>query len=874
MRLIGRDAELEAVGDFVGRQRLVTLTGQGGIGKTRLAAELVARRSDASSGRASWVDLTSIHQGSDVLSAFLSGCRAAVGPKPTIEDLLDLVHARGDALLVVDNCEHVLDDSVMLIERMIDRCPGLSILATSRLPLEIPGEVTWRLSPLTIPKPKSQLGIAELSEFGATALFIERSQQAAPGLNFENSDAATIKSLCSMVDGNPLAIQLAAARVPSIGLEGLHATLSSSLGILDRPGTRGPTRQRSVTASLRWSYDLLDANTQRMLRALSVFEEGFDLDTAVAITTGSAEDGVGPAGCLARLVEVGFIGFDPANSRYRLLYTVRQFAVDELRKEGEAEAVIEAHARYWVLRGARATVWGADRTPDQIFKYVTDLRSALRWAMTNDPQLGCVAIASYGAALSDLGSDGGLSLWCNWLLALQPRPADWSRAVSAIAPFGLTLGHPGFASAVDEASELATSANDSTAIRQLRIPEFYRRTVAGNFAGVREFIDEAEQSGDAYAAMALATHCALMTAVLGGHDSARYYADAARRAAFAGGLPYRLTVAAIADTVVLQQRGELDAATRVSRAGVDGSPAVRSLELVTLALLALDRGDHQLMEEAVYGLQTIGPVDPGVSNNVHWAHACLTGNWIRAKEAAESLRAIAPYLASHAPTFLLTFATTCAHLGEWTAATETLDQIEAARVVVTEPTFLAEASVALLRARAALAESKVSDANRFVYDALQVAWTNHYVLVTVNALETLAVVSLARGNERLAAKLLGACEARRLAIGYANRDASAATDEHRSSVDPALFDEAHSLTISDTVALALRSRGTRRRPLIGPESLTPTERSVAELAADGKSNQEISGQLLMSVPTVKTHLSRTFSKLGIANRAQLSTRLL
>ncbi len=367
MRLIGRDSELAALAELVGRRRLITLVGQGGIGKTRLAAELAHKESGRYPGGVWWVELASAEQPSDVLAAWGHALNMPLRFKSDADQpVLDFLSRLDDSLVVVDNCEQVLDRVAALIERVLILCPCVSVLATSRSPLEIGGEVTWRVAPLSLPPADVDAQGIALEQYSATALFLERARQGEADRTFAAADGAAVQKICAMLDGNPFAIQLAAARSSALTIDELLRALSDSLDVLQLHSTRGPHRARSVTASIRWSVDLLDPRARTLLGRLSVFPSSFTAEAAAAVSDSSDTDSNDPRLPLTRLVDFGLIDFEPSSGRYRLLFTVRKFAAERLYEHHETARVRARHGRYWLERAIALTRWGNTFSPDKI----------------------------------------------------------------------------------------------------------------------------------------------------------------------------------------------------------------------------------------------------------------------------------------------------------------------------------------------------------------------------------------------------------------------------------------------------------------------------------------------------------------------------
>ncbi|MFI9598038.1 ATP-binding protein, partial [Nonomuraea sp. NPDC052265] len=317
---VGREREHEAVLAAFGASRLVTLLGPGGAGKSRLAAEIC---SSYPAGGA-FVDLVPVRDGF-VAQAAAKVLGVSERAQQPLEDAVIERLRRDRALLVLDNCEHVLDTAAGFAERMLAACPGTRILLTSRERLGVPGERTVPIGPLPLAS-------------DAEALFLDRATAADPEFD---ADPALLTEICARLDGIPLAIELAAARSASLGLAGLLVALDDTLRLLTG-GRAADRRHRSLRAVLEWSHDLLDEEEQVLFRRLSMFCGGFDLAAATALTAGRPPGAVSHV--LGRLVDKSLVVRSPGTaSRWRLLQTVRAFAEDLLRDSGEHDAARELH---------------------------------------------------------------------------------------------------------------------------------------------------------------------------------------------------------------------------------------------------------------------------------------------------------------------------------------------------------------------------------------------------------------------------------------------------------------------------------------------------------------------------------------------------
>ncbi|WP_433330350.1 BTAD domain-containing putative transcriptional regulator [Spirillospora sp. CA-294931] len=339
--LIGRERAVAEVRALLPGERLVTLTGPGGVGKTRLALEAAARSAGSHPDGAWLVELGS--RGPDGLAdavAGVLGVRGETGPA----GLAAALRARR-LLLVLDNCEHVIGPAAALAGRLLAAAPGLRVLATSREPLGIAGERVVVVPPLELPEPG-----ARPDDAAAVRLFAARAAAAAPGFALTAENAADVATICSRLDGIPLALELAAARVRALGVRELAGRLDDRFRVLTSGRRDAPARQRTLRAVIDWSWEPLDEDERTVLRRLAVHAGDCALDAAEAVC---AEPGIDVLGVLPRLVDRSLVVVTE-NHRYRLLESVAAYCAERLREAGEEEAIRRGHARYYTELAERA----------------------------------------------------------------------------------------------------------------------------------------------------------------------------------------------------------------------------------------------------------------------------------------------------------------------------------------------------------------------------------------------------------------------------------------------------------------------------------------------------------------------------------------
>ncbi len=398
---VGRGRELAELGALLDHTRLLTLSGTGGAGKTRLALEL-ARSAEASySGGAALVELAGLADPRLVPDAVAAALDVRALPGQDVVDALVDVLAPRTLLLVVDNCEHLLAASAALADTLLRSAPRLTVLATSREALRIPGEVVFRVPSLDIPDPDQPLTAGELVRYEAARLFVERATAVAPGFELDEENAMDVARICFRLDGLPLALELAAGRLGALSPAAVAERLDDRFRLLSSGNRAAPTRQQTLLATLQWSHDLLEPDERMLFRRLAAFAGGFELAAVEAVCTGDGLDVAGSADLVARLVEKSLVAADEGSRerRYRLLETVRLYAHEQLQEAGEAVAVAERHAS-WAL-----TLAEREHDSSLLEREAANLRAALDTLLAREPHDAlrlCVALRPFWLRRIDL----------------------------------------------------------------------------------------------------------------------------------------------------------------------------------------------------------------------------------------------------------------------------------------------------------------------------------------------------------------------------------------------------------------------------------------------------------------------------------------
>jgi len=889
---VGRERELDELRSlFRGGKRLVTLVGIGGIGKTRLALHLGFSAGDLGWANVYFVELASLTDPGLVDGAVLESVGGGSSRSPLQAAAEHLREA--NALLVLDCCEHVLGAARRVAEVLLRRCPSVAVLATSRSPLDIEGELVWPVPPLSMQK-RGDAGETGASD--AARLFVDRAGHAQARFELSEDVAGAVEAIVRRVDGIPLAIELAAARVRVLSAEEIAGGLDDQLRLL-RGGHRSDPRHQTIRASLDWSHELLTDAERQLFARLSVFSGGFDLEAAAAVCAGG---GIVPGQVLdviEGLVDKSLLVVERRSgaTRFRMLDFVRQYASERLAAAGEGDLLANRHRAYFRALADRADreLWalapasrarlddespnlrvaienGCDRAPDDALAMAGAL--GLYWRVRGREAEGVAAIEQSLRAAPPEPSAGQavalakLSVLSFWLGDFARTQSSATSALEMGAAIGdtrsqaLALSRLGALVILSDpaagdpmlirAAELARAAGDQVALcdalGSLAISYFFQDDPGAMRIPLEETLKVAEAIGyedDIRWCLWCLAHTALSAGQLA---NARAHAE--RALAMMPGQDQLSRYHAIEVLSILDANtGAADTARERAEADLEQSRQ-EGLYLGTGALMyalgvaALAAGD---LDRAAQWATSLYEREPEVYA-VAW-------------QAQEILVAVALARDNSAQAKV--------HVERLLAAAETLRNRRA------------QAIAHLGLARAVLLEGDDHRAESLTHDALKVFLDRGWRPAVIDALDILAEVALFRGQHERAVRLAAAARKQRSILGLvAFPSAQKRTERHLAVVGTALGDEnlkkgledGARLSLDEAVAYAQRGRGEHASATHGWASLSPVERQVVELASQGRNNPDIARELFMSRNAVKMHLSHVYAKLGVANRTELA----
>ncbi|MGD9749614.1 MAG: LuxR C-terminal-related transcriptional regulator [Acidimicrobiia bacterium] len=867
--------------------RLLTLTGSGGCGKTRLAYEAAGSALPGVPDGVWCVELAPIADPVLVAAEFAAtlGLREEFG-RPLLDTLAEqLVHFEG--LIVADNCEHVLEHARQVIEHLLRRCPRLRVLVTSREPLGIDGETTWR-----VPSLDARLG---------AELFVQRARSVRTGYEPTTAEVGIIDEIVDCLDGIPLAIELAAARMNMMSPSDIRDGLSDRFRLLTGGSRTSLARQQTLEASVAWSYDLLDEAEQALARALSIMPD-FDLVAAQALPGEDRGGSPEVVELLGRLVDKSVVRVDhtATATRYRFLESIRQFLQGRLIDSGRADDVRVRHLHHFVSVAERVEPQIAFRESATILAMLEadhdNLQAALDFADTSGRRELALRLAIAMTLFWELRGHVGLAT--RWFARLldqdEPEPTMWrGRACWGAAHIGLYSGDvETMTIRAPEALEQAEVFDDDWArARALNTVGFATAVMDPSQArpGLERSIEIGTRTGDEWAV--LNSRKMLTAAAWAAQDEAAAFEglEALREHADRLGATYFLAWYHGLSGMFLTRRGDLarsrtELETAIALCDQIGEPVTGGMSKAWLWSLDLMEGDYdgaerrsaQLLQRASASGQGLGIADllanlgqVAIARTDPTAAVDLLG-----PAYAAQLEHGIPFMVA---TISMTLASAHRRTGDHDGARALLDDLDTLATALGNSWV--GAHVDLERSRIALALDDAVDAEQRAHAALAVFAGAARLPDITSTLEQLALIALTLESQDQALRLLGAAAAIRSEHGIlAAPPDTQVLDDARAALRKSLGDEAadvhyhegQALTVAAAVEYVSRARGSRKRPNSGWQSLTPPEQRVVDLLAEGLTNPQIAEQMFIARGTVKVHVSHIFAKLGVANRAELA----
>lgn len=904
---IGRAGEVATLVELLNASRVVTVTGPAGMGKTRLATEVARHVADCYPDGVWMVELASLHDPEQLLAAAGSVVPFADEGDQVSLDALAVALGERCVLLVLDNCEQLVHACAQLADELVRRCPHVSILTTSQEPLAVPGEQLWHVRSLALPAPEADDDPDALADTAAVRLFVDRAWAQRADFALTREVAPAVAEICRRLDGNPLAIELAAARLPMLGAAELVRRLEDRFRVLTGGARTALPRHQTLQGALDWSHALLTEPEQVLFRRLSVFDGGWTFEAAAEVCSDDTLHEQRIFDLLSALVAKSLVATDPScPPRHRLLETTRSYAQARLADAGETADAEARHASWFAALAEEAEPELADGEQRTWLRLLDrerdDLLAALSWAADNGQQAVLLRLASalvlywsmrgrfreglewldHAAATTDGPPERrATALWGAGLLAYLLGQHDratahgqdslalareledervQARALTLLGAVGVTTraGPTASMDSLEKGLALARRVGDSWCEVASLVPLGFGHLLAGELEPARQrfegCLDLAERI-DSEAGEGHRLHALLglgrAEVVAGDHRAAedRLW-PAARLADEAGIISARLTaLRALSEAARL--RGDYAAADRLLKECLDaeasmGSTPWSTTSRVLLARLALAQGE---ISEAGRLLDEADLLETGPGLGVPGPRAFVDAAAV--SRVAGDLPAARAWLEQ-----ALTAARRAEDLGAEARALRELGAL--ARTGEDYPRAASLHHEALEQYRRAGEQPGV-----------------------VACLEAFGGLEARQGRARDGARLLSAAQALRDAAELARApinqpqfeaDVACAREALGPEFDEA-WSEGGSLSTQEAVSLAGRRRGPRRRPNHGWASLTRREREVTQLVARGLTNPQIAARLFVSNRTVQSHLSRIYTKLGLPGREVLAAEV-
>ncbi|HEX8645828.1 MAG TPA: LuxR C-terminal-related transcriptional regulator [Thermoleophilaceae bacterium] len=878
---VGRERELAELRETLPRTRLLTLTGAGGCGKTRLALQAAAYSLDRFSDGVWWAELASLRAPAQIGQALADVLE--VRPLPG-ESALDAAARRlrsGRALVLLDNCEHLAGAVGETAAVLLERCPELTVLVTSRAPLGLAGETTWRVPSLPAEE--------------AARLFAERARRVSPGFAVPEAGEPTLTRVCSELDGMPLAIELAAARVRFMSLDQIAAGLADRFRLLTGGARAAPARHRTLRASLDWSHELLDEEERVLLRQLAVFEDRFTIEALEAV---GAQEPRSSLDTLAALVDKSLVVPEQHGrvTRYRLLETVREYALERLAEAGETDAARDRHLSFFLALAEDAGQGSpAALDPDRLTHLeanAANLAAALDQAIETDADRArrlCVALLPLWKTRGMFATAEDA---CMRTLAAGSEPSPLRAPV--LWGHGYLLAFAGRGAeampVLEEALAVAGATGDGTTeARALGVLGMIRHNFDPLGARPLEVRsrEQARKGGDDWCHVAATHALAWSYLVTDDYREADRLFEAALPAAEAlgyheglawiyAGMSYRQMIAADAGRLA-DLGGRAIAAARAV-----GEPVTEGVAHWQMARLEIARGrTAEALARIEASRERLVASGAGMALPQTYVQlAAIRATLGETDRALATLRRVVDSGVDYGWNLawaILQYADVLRTSGDEAGAEA--EAHSALRVARRVQSAMAGAWSKEILGRLATGRGQLTEAENHLQAALATRAERGLRLWLPQSLEALAEVAAARRSHDEAVRLLGAAARARSELTLVRwaPDAprlAALEGELRSALGDdafaAAWQQGESLSAEDAVAWTRRGRGSRRRPPGGWESLTPTELEVVRRAAAGLTNREIAAQMFVTSATVKTHLSHVYAKLGVRNRVELT----
>lgn len=891
---IGRQQEMAEITRLIATTRALTLTGAGGSGKTRLAIQVAAELVEVFPGGVWWVELAPVSDPALVPGAVCSVLSMRQVPGEDVAETLARNVGDRRLLIILDNCEHLIAACAALASALLRRCPAVVLLATSREPLGLDGETAYRVP--SLPFPDEEEALESVAGYDSVRLFVDRAARARPTFTLTAETAPSVAKICGRLDGIPLALELAAARVRVMSPAQIAVGLSDRFHLLTGGARTALPRQRTLEASVDWSYTLLTDDERAVLARLSVFAGSFSLEAAEQVCAGDAIDRYRVFDLLASLVDRSLVQTEESGdeTRYRLLETIRAYARHKLTDAGAAADTRTQHLDHYVSLAERSEPElqgpGLSEWLDRLDRDLANLHVAIDWALTSGQEEKALRIA------------GSITVY--WLVRARYSEVQrlLERALDAATDAEPSVRLKALWSAIlvwftgdfartrrfaEEMEAIARQVSDramlSRAVCWLGWTEFWLGLGPG-VEPLEEALRLAREVGEPLQLVRNLQFLGVLVAARGGPSKGLpLFEEAISLARASGNLP-GLSSALFFHGMAHWLRGALSESESILQEGLAVARAVNygmftAQSLGELGHVALLRGDLQrsreLTHEALRTAREAGTTLGQQHATTYLATlAYAEGDLPGALSRLDDLDRLPGEFLWLTVTRLLLRGDVAFRRGESNQARSYFDaSIRAAAEI---PSLRGKALVELGRLNRSMGELEPAETS--THEAVRLHLDAEDRLGVVDSLEALAGIACDLESHREAARLFGAADRIRSEVGYVRLPVERTAYEAdvarvREMLGPefrAACDEGAAMSMEEAVSYAQRGRGERKRPSAGWASLTPAEEQIVKLVAEGLTNPQIAERLFITRNTAKVHLQHVFAKLGVATRAELA----
>lgn len=895
---IGRDKQMRDLKFLLTSAQLVTLVGAGGCGKTRLALEIAGEVTREYAGGVWFVDLTPLGATEPgVAAAVAQALEVREDPGVPLTDSVADAIGNKKVFVLLDNCEHHSEETALLAAALVNACPSLRIIATSRQSLGAPSESIYRLDPLDLGDIDDPDDLAAASRAEAVQLFCDRASRARPAFSL-TAHLQPVVTICRELDGIPLAIELAAARVRVLTPQRIADRLHDRLRLLRGDDSAELPRQQTLAASLDWSHDLLTDLEKVLFRRLAVFRGGATIEAIEEVCGFEPLESHQVLDQLSSLIEKSLVVVDEgdAEPRFRMLETIQGYASKQLEAAGDETPVRDRHLDHFTVLAERAD--GELTGPRQkdwrrlLRAESNNIAGALAWAAESGrAEVGCRLADACLLFWYTHGQYSDTSAAVLRIVESTQKLSAGGRAKGLMVGGLLQAGGGDFEGAVEplqEALELAQGAGETRVVARAASMLGSAAMLSDLSAGTGLIEMAAAAAGevnDLWMRADTTQTLGLAHLLRGDLGPARKYLEEAIEMSRAAGHDVGVGEATTLLAEVGHREGMLADARALFQDAIVLNRSLNagfwvSVGLAMKADLETTYGDYgtarELVDESLRIMTPMSAIAMPIALGAGGRLDRVQGNPEGAVATLQQAKLVAADVgttSSMASWVLVPLAAVSIDLNEMDSARNVLD--EALALATAQDNLFVECHVRLQMSRLLRLGGDIWRAENEVHASLELAQQMGTRPLLIDCLEQLAAIALELDKAAEAARLYAAAGFARDGIGYArpaNEEVEFEAARTTLSTEEDAWKQGAALSLADAAEFVRRGRGRRKRPASGWASLTPTELRVTELVAEGLSNPKIAERLFIATRTVQTHLTHVFAKLDVSSRAELASR--